>query len=193
MFRDFTKYEVFEDGRVYSYQLKRFLKPQKDKKGYCRLRLYGNNGERKDYLVHRVVWIAVNGEIPEGMEVNHINEDKSNCSIFNLNLMSRKENCNWGTRTARAAANRDYEEIGRKSAEKQTNDPKRSKQVAAYNKDGSLAMVFPSTQEAQRQGYNSGNVAACCRNCYIREGNNIYRGYHWLYFVDSPPLFYISA
>ena len=42
-------------------------------------------------------------------------------------------------------------------------------------------MVFPSIAEAHRQGFNQGHVASCCRNCYLREGNNVYKGYEWRY------------
>lgn len=61
-----------------------------------------------------------------------------------------------------------------------TNNPKKSKTVGAF-KDGKLVMTFPSTKEAQRQGFNSGNIVSCCRNCFNRPGNNIYKGYEWRY------------
>lgn len=175
MFRDFKKYEVFDDGRVYSYHSKKFLKPDKNRGGYYLLRLYDNNGKNKSYQVHRVVYESIKGEIPEGLQVNHIDEDKSNNSISNLNLMTPKENTNWGTGIQRLA-------------EKLTNRQDKSKQVAAYQ-NGVLVMVFQSTREADRQGFNHGAVASCCRNCYLREGNNIYKGYTWIYFEEFPPLF----
>lgn len=161
-FRDFTKYEVFEDGRIYSYKSKKFLKPITMKDGYQRVNLYDNDGKMKRYQLHRVVYEAVScEEIPEGMQCNHISEDKTDCSFANLNLLSPKQNCNWGSRNTRIA----------KSL---------SKQVGAF-KDGKLVMTFQSTQEAERNGFNKGNVASCCRNCYLREGNNKYKGFEWKY------------
>ena len=41
------------------------------------------------------------GDIPCGMQVNHINEDHGDDRPCNLNLMTPKENCNWGTRNTR--------------------------------------------------------------------------------------------
>lgn len=171
-FRQYDNYEVYEDGRIYSYKSKKFLKPTTRKDGYQQVNLTDNEGKQKHYLVHRVVWESVTGEpIPEGYEINHRSEVKTSNMITNLELMSHKENCNWGTRNLRA---------GKGVSKANTNNPKRSKKVGAF-KDGKLVMTFPSTMEAGRQGFHQGNVAACCRNCYMREGNNVYKGYSWKY------------
>ena len=163
MFRDFTKYEVFENGLIWSYSHKKFLKPQTNNKGYKQVYLSDNEGNIKMYKVHRIVYESVTGKpIPEGLEVNHLDENKANNHISNLNLMTHKENVNFGTRNSRDAK-------------------AKSKQVGAY-KDGKLVLSFSSTREAQRQeGFNHSNISACCRNCYMREGNNVYKGYTWKY------------
>ena len=103
MFRDFTKYEVYADGRIWSYKRNKFLKPQTNNKcGYQRVTLVDNEGKKKIYQLHRVVWESVTGEhIPEGYEINHISEDKNDCSFENLELLTHKENCNFGTRNER--------------------------------------------------------------------------------------------
>ena len=167
MYKDFNKYEVFDDGRIWSYKRNKFLKPKIDD-GYQRVHLSDNEGKRKWYLVHRVVYEAVTGSpIPDGLQVNHINEIKTDNRFENLNLMTPKENINWGTRNERA----------RKS---NTNNPKRSKSVGAF-KDGNLVLLFTSTKEAERNGFNQGAVSACCNNCFNREGNNVYKGFEWRY------------
>ena len=163
MFKDYTKYEIYEDGRIWSYSHKKWLKPQLDKDGYQRVLLSDNDGKRKKYGVHRIVYEAVTGEpIPEGMQCNHINEDKTDNRFCNINLLTPKENTNWGTRTERAS-------------KAKTNNPKRSKQVGAF-KDGELVMTFPSAREAGRQGFYQGNVSACCRGEL-----KTYKGYEWRY------------
>lgn len=163
MFKDYTKYEVYEDGRIWSYSHKKWLKPQLDKYGYQRVLLSDNDGKRKTYQVHRVVYEAVTGEpIPEGMQCNHINECKTDNRFCNINLLTPKENTNWGTRTERASKSK-------------TNNPKRSKQVGAY-KNGELVMTFPSAREAGRQGFKQGNVSACCRGEL-----KTYKGFVWRY------------
>lgn len=77
-FRNFDKYEVYEDGRIWSYKYKKFLKLATLPSGYQIVSLSDNEGKIKNYLVHRVVYESVTGEpIPEGMQVNHINECKT--------------------------------------------------------------------------------------------------------------------
>lgn len=167
-FRDYNNYEVFENGKIWSYKISKFLKPLTLQSGYQMVILTDNEGKKKSYYVHRVVYEAVTGEpIPEGYEINHISEAKYENFFENLQLLTHKQNINYGTRNSRA----------RKSL---TNNPKTSKQVGAF-KDGELVITFPSAREAERQGFNKGNVSACCRNCYMREGNNLYKGYEWRY------------
>ena len=168
MFRDFTKYEVYPDGKIWSYSHKKWLKPWTKKDGYQQVCLSDNEGKIKWYYIHRVVYEAVTGSpIPNGMQVNHIDENKANNNISNLNLMTPKENTNWGSGIERCT-------------KAKINNPKRSKAVGAF-KDGELVMTFPSANEAGRNGFNQCAVAACCRNCYLREGNNIFNGFVWRY------------
>ena len=72
---------------------------------YDQIHLYKESNV-KCYLVHRLVWEAFNGPIPEGMQVNHIDENKRNNNLDNLNLMTPMENVNWGTGIERRWATR---------------------------------------------------------------------------------------
>ena len=168
MFRNYSKYEVFEDGRIYSYKSKKFLKPMTNKYGYQSVVLYDNEGKMKRYLLHRVVFEAVTGEpIPNNLQINHRSEVKTENMITNLELVSPKENCNYGSRNTRLS-------------KELTTNQNRSKQVGAF-KDDKLVMTFTSTMEAERNGFKNSVVSRCCRNCYMREGNNKYKGFEWKY------------
>lgn len=162
-FRDYDNYEVYPDGRIFSYLTNKFLKPVTKPNGYKKVCLIDNNGNSKQYYIHRVVWEAVTGSpIPEGYEINHISESKDENFFENLELVTHKYNMNYGSRN----------EISSKAL---TNNPKLSKSVGAF-KNNELIMTFPSTREAGRQGFNSGNVSACCRGKLQH-----YKGYTWKY------------
>ena len=157
MFRDFKKYEVYEDGRIWSYTRNKWLKPQINNKGYLTVRLSDNDGKIKTYHHHRVVYESVTSQpIPEGLQVNHIDENKTNNHISNLNLMTCKENANWGTRNERV-----------------------SKQVEQCDKNGNLIQVWSSIIEIERQlGYCNGHISECCRGKL-----KTYKGYIWRYIT----------
>lgn len=90
-------------GRIYNLK-GRIIKPHIDKrpgKGYYRVQLWKNQNY-KEYQVSRLVWAAFNGPIPEGMQINHNDEDKTNNVLQNLSLMTSSENNRWGTRIQRA-------------------------------------------------------------------------------------------
>lgn len=132
------------------------LKPAMDRDGYLQIML-SKEGKRKWFKVHRLVYAAFNGAIPHDMQVNHIDEDKTNNRLENLNLMTPSENSNFGTRTERSAN-------------------ARSKSVVALDEAGNVVFEFPSTQEAGRNGFNKGNISTCCRG-----ERRTHRGYRWKY------------
>lgn len=67
-------------------------------KGYCYVRL-NNCGVWKDEQVHRLVAEAFISNPNNLPEVNHIDEDKTNNYIDNLEWCSRKYNINYGSRS----------------------------------------------------------------------------------------------
>lgn len=50
------------------------------------------NLNKKHFLVHRAIWEAFNGEIPEGYDIDHIDGDPSNNALENLQAISHQEN-----------------------------------------------------------------------------------------------------
>ena len=83
------KYMVDEKGNIWSpYRGGRFLTPSPTEKGYYRIVLQTSKG-RKTFQVHRLVLETFNPiEDCDKLEVNHIDGDKSNNSLENLEWCS---------------------------------------------------------------------------------------------------------
>lgn len=160
----YSNYEIYpEEGRVYSYASNRFI-GSLDKDGYLIVGLVDDYGTTKTFGVHRLVWMAINGEIPDKAEINHIDENKTNNSILNLSITSHQENCNWGTRNKRILENR-------------TGKFKRKPVIAL--KDNTIEKFFPSTRYAEKYGFYSGTISNCCNGKIP-----LYKGFTWKYVED---------
>ena len=159
-------YRVSNLGRIKSLERidargckrkQKILKPQMLNNGYYQV-LLSKNSIRKFYFVHRLVYEAFNGPIPEGLQVNHINEIKADNRLSNLNLMTAKENLNWG--------------IGIERKEK-----KCSKPVLQFDLNDNLIKEFPSLMQVYRElGFSCQNICACC-NGKLKQAY----GYIWRY------------
>jgi hypothetical protein len=83
----YDAYEITEEGDVFSNKgtKPRVLKPQpasQSKKGYVQVRLYDNSGKLgKLQYVHRLVYTHFVGEIPEGLEIDHIDGNPRNNNL----------------------------------------------------------------------------------------------------------------
>lgn len=132
----------YKNGKV------RILKQYKVK-NYCLVTLYINS-IKKLFYVHRLVWETFNGKIPEGIEVNHIDENPSNNKLENLNLLTHTDNINWGTRNLKAS-------------QSLKNNVKLSKTVLQKTRNGEVIREWPSGNEVQRElGFDQRNISRCC-------------------------------
>lgn len=51
--------------------------------------------------LHRLIYETFIGDIPQGMQINHKDENKMNNDIENLEVVTPKQNCVYGTRNER--------------------------------------------------------------------------------------------
>ena len=159
-------YQVSNFGNVMSLNFHRsgkpkLMKPSKNTKGYLFVNLC-KNGKRKMFTIHRLVAETFLPNPDNLPEINHIDEDKTNNSVDNLEYCTHEYNQNYGTRNERIS--------------KTNTNGKQSKPVLQFSKTGDLIREWPSTRECERNGYNHGNILKCCN------GKRKYAyGYIWRY------------
>ena len=174
----YENYQVSNLGRLINLNYRgtgkaKLMNPSKNKDGYLQVQL-SKNGKYKTCSVHRLV-AETFLENPDNLpEVNHKDEDKTNNFVFlnedgstdkeksNLEWKSHRDNCNHGTRNQRAA--------------KSKINGKKSKKVLQFTLDGEFIREWPSTHECERNGFDHGAVAACCRG-----EKPHYKGFRWEY------------
>lgn len=74
-------------GRLRKDGTRKEIFTSKNQGGYHKAYAHYPEGKRS-----RLVWFAVNGPIPDGMEINHINHDVADDRITNLELVTRQQN-----------------------------------------------------------------------------------------------------
>ena len=79
-------YKIDEDGNVFN-RYNRIMKPGIDKKGYARIELWYHK-----YLVHRLVADTLLANPENKPEVNHIDSNKSNNKLSNLEWVTHAQN-----------------------------------------------------------------------------------------------------
>ena len=84
-------YMVSNLGRVMNCRTGRILKEQLHERGYLRVTL-SKNGKQKMFKVHRLVMIAFVGYVEGKDQVNHIDGDKSNNRLDNLEWCTQSDN-----------------------------------------------------------------------------------------------------
>lgn len=144
-------YEVSDCGNVRNIRTGKRLKPQKSKKGYLRVGLYKNE-KYNNFQVHRLVANAFIPN-PNNLEtVNHINENKEDNRVENLEWLSRENNTKYGTRSERSAKSRE----------------KRVKCVET-------GIIYESISKAsEKTGFSRWGIGMCCNEKLETCG-----GYHW--------------
>lgn len=134
--------------------------------------ILSKNGIKEEPIIARLVYKAFVGEIPEGMQINHIDEDPSNNFVWNLNLMTPKENSNYGTRNKRLGET--FKLNGKLSQPLDQIDRISGEVLASY----------PSAKEAARQlGVGQCNISRCANGGFYWKGKwfNVSKAYDFIW------------
>lgn len=152
------------------------LRPQKYSNGYLFYNL-SVKGSNKCLNAHRLVAKAFLPNESNKREVNHINEDKTDNRVENLQWVTHKENINHGTAIARRVQNSNF---------KGSNNPMfgnigklnpRSKPLIQYDLDGNAIKEFDSVASVNRElGFDLSSLYAVLNN-----RRPVYKNFHWKY------------
>lgn len=169
------EYEVSNMGRVRSLKFNkvRILKDGFNRDGYKQV-ILSKNGIYTHFYVHRLVWEAFNGPIPEGLVVNHKSEIKSDNRLENLEICTQRENCNYG-------------KFSQKISRKLKRHPLFCKSVVLTNVSTSAKYYFSSLIEASLFfGYKKEDQVATNIWRAKKKGNNKVVISGELYYFSSP-------
>lgn len=159
-------YQVSNYGRIKSLEregTKRrkinecILSPAKNSCGYKTVVLH-KDSIRKTYTVHRLVALAFIPNPDNLPQINHLNEDKENNHVENLEWCTNQYNQNYGTHTERASLKKEIA-------------------VIQLDKDGNVIREWNRINEAGRQlSIDPCNIVKCCKGKRLTAG-----GYKWIY------------
>lgn len=163
------KYQVSDLGNVRSLNYRHTgeiseMKQTLNRGGYRTV--YLSNGVNGKLLtVHRLVADAfIENPFPEKWDqINHIDEDKTNNRVENLEWCDHEYNNNYGTRNQRISIS--------------ITNGKRSKKVLCVE----TGEIFQSVRKVEiLKGYSRGHVSSCC----LGKRKSAY-GYHWKYIESG--------
>ena len=151
------------NGYGYFTKQEAVLKPNPQISGYLNVHLYKEK-IRKPFLIHRLVAKHFISEPDMGREVNHIDGDKTNNDVNNLEWVTPKEN----SKHARDTGLWNPEKLKGKNGKK----------VKQYKLDGTYVNTYPATTIAGEQfgKHSSSSIARACRGEYETS-----YGYKWEY------------
>lgn len=158
-------YQVSNFGNIKSLKNKKILKPYKTKKGYLIAHL---SNPSKTLRIHTLVAYMFIENPNKYLQVNHIDENKENNHVNNLEWCNNKYNSNYGTRNERMA-----ESLVGKGNPKATS-------VIQYDMDMNFIKKWDTmTQAGKGLKINISSICMCCQGKIECAGN-----FKWKYERD---------
>jgi hypothetical protein len=159
---EYPKYSVSTFGRVKNNVSGKILSQSINNWGYCRVAIYADNKKRQ-LSVHRAVATAfIPNDNPERIQVNHIDCDKQNNSVQNLEWVTPVENMTHAYKNNLVPTYHD-------------------KAIVMLDKDYQILQQFKSATDASLQVSgikgNQGNISRSAQS----NGEKLALGYRWMY------------
>ena len=152
--REFKDYTIDTEGNVYSKRKHKYLKQTINKYGYCKVTLQKDK-YKKMYSVHRLVAEAFISNYNKLPQINHIDGNKQNNHVANLEWCTAKHNMNEAVRTGLFD---NCKKIQKENAVKNNLNKYHilanevtKKKIAQYDKQNNLLNTYESISEASRK------------------------------------------
>lgn len=139
-YKPYNGYFVTDQGEIIN-RYGRVLRGCRQKSGYITYQLNGSA-----VYGHRLVWEVFLGEIPSGLELDHINADRGDNRLSNLRTLTHRQNCN------NPESIKNY---------KRGNTTGHCVPIIQVFEDGTVKEWFSAT-EASRNGYTQSSIWLCC-------------------------------
>ena len=141
----------------------------------CMVRKHAQKGQ-KSHLVHRFVWECFNGLTPNGKVIDHINNNRQDNRLSNLQMMTQEENCK------KSAQERDYTFV------KDNHRNKKCVKASATNSNANEVSYYNSLYAVQQHlQVNAGIVKMICDGVqYHKTGISKKDNHHYKFeYVDK--------
>ena len=161
----FEDYKITEDGFIVSYKGKepKLLKLQEDRDGYYKVDLHFK-GKHKKYFVHRLVAMQYLPNPENKPEVNHINGNKKDNRVSNLEWVTGSENAKHAV----------YKNLYNK----------RGKKVNRYDLNGNFIKQWSSIRKAKETlNWKNEHISQVCQGQRKKAG-----GFIWKYASNKTKL-----
>lgn len=155
-----TSYFISENGECFNSTTNKYLKGQVSNSGYLNFNLTLPDKTKKRLYAHRLVAIAyIENNNPEATEVNHIDGNKANNNVNNLEWVTPSENIKHAVNSGLI----------------------NSKKIYCFNKDKKLIKEYFNLAELIKEtGFNASSIAQELRKD-DSIGKTLSYGYFWSY------------
>lgn len=162
------KYQASNIGNIKNMITNKVLKQYIGSNGYYRIGLYKDK-KTKVFEVHRLITKTFIDNVENKKEVNHIDGNKLNNNINNLEWVTHKENINhaWKTKL--------FEPV-REASRRYGKDNPAAKRVVQYDLKGNIIKRYDCIVEAVREtNISKTNIGKCCNYRQKTAGGYIWR------------------